>query len=38
MHYTIGVVSTHVLSEWSGTVFVSLMHAFLQEHNAAQHF
>ena len=31
-------VRTHLLSEWSGTVFDSLMHAFLQEHNAAQFF
>ena len=37
MHYTVGVIS-HLLSEWSGTVFVPLMHAFLQEHDAAKLF
>ena len=37
MHYTIGV-RAHLLSEWSGTVFVSLMHAFLQEHDPAKLF
>ena len=35
MHYTIGVTA-HVLTEWSGTVFVSLMHAFLQEQKTAK--